>query len=129
MEINELTERIIGAAIRVHREWGPGLLESAYRACLAYEVADGGLRVEREVPLPLRYRGLYLECGYRLDLWVERLVVIEVKAVRQLEPVHQAQLLSYLKLSKSQVGLLINFHVPLLKDGIKRLVLGLEESA
>ncbi|MBI2571503.1 MAG: GxxExxY protein [Candidatus Schekmanbacteria bacterium] len=128
MEVNELTERIIGAAVEVHRELGPGLLESAYEACLAFEIADSGLRVERQVLLPLRYRGRYLDCGYRLDLWVERLVVVEAKAVTRIEPVHEAQLLSYLKLSSAKVGLIINFHVPLLKAGIKRMVLGLDES-
>lgn len=124
-EINEITELIIGCAIQVHRELGPGLLESAYEACLAYELGERGLSVERQKALPIVYRDVRLECGYRLDLLVEEAVVVEVKCVETLAPIHQAQLLSYLKLSGCRVGLLINFNVTLLKDGIRRLVHGL----
>ena len=111
----------------VHRELGPGLLESAYEACLAYELPDRGLSVERQKALPVKYRGVNVDCGYRIDLLVEGKVVIELKAVQRLEAIHQAQLLSYLKLSGCKVGLLINFNVKVLKDGIRRLVNELEE--
>jgi len=121
-KLNELTERILGAAIRVHRELGPGLLESAYEACLVYELMQEELRVERQKSLPVRYREVRLSCGYRLDLLVERSVIVEVKALDRLAPIHHAQLLSYLVLSKCKVGLLINFNVKLLKDGICRIV-------
>lgn len=120
--LNQLTERIIGAAIAIHSALGPGLLESAYEACLAYELTDAGLHVEQQKPLALVYRGIQLDCGYRLDLLVENAVIVEIKAVESLTPLHQAQLLSYLKLSGHPVGLLINFHVTSLKDGIRRLV-------
>ena len=122
MEVDRLTERIIGAAIAVHRELGPGLLESAYEARLLYELRDGGLSVESQKSMPVTYRGIRLDCGYRLDLLVERAVIIEGKAVRQVDAVHKAQLLSYLNLSGCRAGLLINFDVKLLKDGITRLV-------
>ena len=120
--INEITEEIIGAAIAVHRELGPGLLESAYEACLAWELTERGLKVERQKALPVTYRGVKVDCGYRIDLLVEEMVVVELKAVERLEPIHEAQLLSYLKLSTHQVGLLINFNVKMLKQGIKRIV-------
>lgn len=120
--MDSLSEKIIGAAIRVHRELGPGLLESAYEACLAYELRDSGLLVESQKPLPVVYRGVQLDCGYRLDLVVENQIILELKAVEKLLPIHEAQLLSYLKLSGLNRGLLINFHSQLLKDGIKRLV-------
>ena len=126
-ELNKITEIIIGAAMAVHRELGPGLLESAYEACLAYELPDRGLSVERQKALPVRYRGVNVDCGYRIDLLVEGKVVVELKAVERLEAIHQAQLLSYLKLSGCKVGLLINFNVKVLKDGIRRLVNELEE--
>ena len=119
-----LTEVIIGAAIDVHRELGPGLLESAYESCLAYELNDRGLYVERQKELPVLYRGIAVDCGYRLDLLVEELVILELKAVDQLPPIHEAQLLSYLKLTRLRVGLLINFNVRRLTNGIKRLVNG-----
>jgi GxxExxY protein len=119
---NRITEQIIGAAIEVHRALGPGLLESAYEACLAFEIAQRGLKVERQKPLPLVYKQVELDCGYRLDLFVEESVIVEIKAVDQLAPIHQAQLLSYLKLSDCKVGLLINFNVKLLKNGIRRVV-------
>jgi GxxExxY protein len=120
--LNRITESIIGAAIEVHRALGPGLLESAYEACLTFELTRRGLKVEQQKPLPVVYRDVRLDCGYRLDLLVENAVIVEVKAVDRLMPVHQAQLLSYLKLSGCKVGLLINFHVKLLKDGIHRIV-------
>ena len=121
-KLNDITEAVIGAAIVVHKELGPGLLESAYEACLAYELAEKGLKIERQKGLPLRYRGVLLDCGYRLDLLVESQVVVEVKAVEKIELIHEAQLLSYLKLSKCPLGLLINFNVEVLKNGIRRLV-------
>ena len=120
--VNEITEKVIGAAIAVHRALGPGLLESAYEACLAYELADRGLAIDRQKGLPVTYRGTKVDCGYRIDLLVEGLVVVELKTVERLEPIHEAQLLSYLKLSGCPVGLLINFNVKLLKQGIKRMV-------
>ncbi len=126
-ELNKITEIIIGAAMAVHRELGPGLLESAYEACLAYELPERGLSVERQKALPVRYRGVNVDCGYRIDLLVEGKVVVELKAVERLEAIHKAQLLSYLKLSGCKVGLLINFNVKVLKDGIRRLVNELEE--
>ncbi len=122
--INQITERIIGCAIEVHRTLGPGLLESAYEECTCYELSHGGLRLRRQVALPVVYKGVKLDCGYRMDLVVEELVIVEFKTVEVLLPVHEAQLLSYLKLSGMSVGLLINFHVPVLKDGIRRIVHG-----
>jgi GxxExxY protein len=126
-ELNKITELVIGAAMAVHRELGPGLLESAYEACLAFELVEQGLTVERQKALPVKYRGVNVDCGYRLDLLAEGKVIIELKAVERLEPIHKAQLLSYLKLSGCKVGLLINFNVKVLKNGIRRLVLGLKE--
>ena len=120
--LNRVTGTIIGAAIDVHRALGPGLLESAYEACLAYELAERGLKVEQQKPLPLVYKAVRLDCGYRLDLLVDDCVIVEVKSVDALEPVHTAQVLSYLKLSGCRVGLLINFNVQVLKRGIRRLV-------
>jgi GxxExxY protein len=119
---NEVTREVIGAAMEVHRALGPGLLESAYLTCLSRELELRGVPHRREVPLPVEYKGVQLECGYRLDLLVSNLVVVELKAVEHLEPVHDAQLLSYLKLGGWKVGLLLNFHTPVLKDGIRRLV-------
>ena len=121
-ELNHITDAIIGSAIQVHRALGPGLLESAYEACLAFELVERGLRVEQQKPLPLVYRQVKLDCGYRLDLLVEERVIVEVKAIDQLAPIHQAQLLSYLKISGYNVGLLINFNVKVLKSGIVRMV-------
>ncbi len=126
-QLNRITEAVIGAAMAVHRELGPGLLESAYEACLAFELVERGLSVERQKALPVKYRGVNVDCGYRIDLLVEGKVIIELKAVERLEPIHEAQLLSYLKLSGCKVGLLINFNVKVLKSGIRRLVLGLKE--
>jgi len=120
---DEFTGRIIGACIEVHRHLGPGLLESAYEHCLAHELALGGFRIQRQVPIPLHYKGLALDCGYRLDLVVDSSLIVEVKAVERLLPVHEAQLLTYLKLSGKHVGLLINFNVPLLARGIIRRIL------
>jgi GxxExxY protein len=122
-ELNRLSEIIIGAAIAVHRELGPGLLESAYEACLEYELLQFGLRVERQKELPVVYKGVHLDCGYRLDLLVESMIILELKAVSQLERIHEAQLMSYLKLSGRCLGLLINFDVEVLKQGIRRRVL------
>jgi GxxExxY protein len=121
---NNITQTIIGAAIAVHRELGPGLLESAYETCLAYELAQRGMQAERQKALPVIYRGVQLDCGYRIDMLLEDQVVVELKAVERLEPIHEAQLLSYLKLSGCKVGLLINFNVKVLKNGIRRLVYG-----
>jgi GxxExxY protein len=123
-ELNRITEAIIGSAIRVHKALGPGLLESAYEACTAYELMDKGLRIEQQKPLPLVYKQVRLDCSYRLDLFVEEKVVVEIKAVDQLLPIHKAQLLSYLKLSGCKMGLLINFNVKLLTDGIVRVING-----
>jgi GxxExxY protein len=123
MELNEITRMIIGSAIEVHRELGPGLLESAYQECLVYELLQRGLRIERQKPVPLVYKDVYLECGYRLDLLVEDAVVVEIKSVDAINPVHEAQLLSYLKLTGISIGLLINFNCKYLKQGIRRLVL------
>ena len=127
-KLDGITDKIIGAAIEVHRALGPGLLESAYEACLVYEIMENGLKVEQQKPLPVTYRNVKLDAGYRLDLLVESTVIVEVKAVDQLAPIHQAQLLSYLKLSGCKVGLLINFNVPVLKHGIKRVVDNYPES-
>jgi GxxExxY protein len=124
MSINELTEVIIGAAIEVHRALGPGLLESAYEECLCRELSLRDIPFERQRPLPLQCKGISLDCGYRLDLLVADKVVVEIKAVEAVLPIHEAQLLTYLKLGGWQVGLLINFNVPVLKDGIRRRVLG-----
>jgi GxxExxY protein len=121
-QLNGITEQIIGAAMDVHRALGPGLLESAYEACLMFELVSRGLKVEQQRALPVVYRDVKLDCGYRLDLVVENSIVIELKAIDQLLPVHRAQLLSYLKLSGLKVGLLINFHTKMLKDGVIRLV-------
>ena len=125
--LNRLSNVIIGAALRVHEEIGPGMLESAYEACLMFELLDQSLRVEREKPMPLIYRGRRLDCGYRLDLLVEEVIIVEVKSVERLERVHSAQLLSYLKQSKLKLGLLINFNVKWLQGGIKRVVNGFPE--
>ncbi len=122
MTLNELTHAIIGAAIKVHKGLGPGLLESAYEACLAYELEKLGLRVERQKPVPLIYESVHLDCGFRADLLVEGLVIVEVKARETLHPIDEAQLLSHLRLLDLRVGLLMNFHVLVLKDGIKRMV-------
>ena len=126
-DYNNLTETIIGGAIAVHRVLGPGLLESAYEACLGYELFDRGLSVERQKALPVRYRGVNLDCGYRIDLLVEGIIILELKAVEKIDPIHKAQVLSYLKLSDCNLALLINFNVRMLKDGIHRIVLNYNE--
>ena len=118
--LNATTEAVIGAAIRVHRALGPGLLESAYQVCLAFEMRRSGLEVATDVALPIVYEGIRLNCGYRLDAMVDNLVVVEIKSVSQLLPIHDAQLLTYLKLTGLPAGLLINFNVPLLKNGVRR---------
>ena len=123
MDVNEVTEQIIGGAIEVHKHLGPGLLESAYEECLCHELNLRGLPFERQRPLPIDYKGVKLDCGYRLDIVVANLVVVEVKAVASILPIHEAQLLSYLKLGGWNLGLLLNFHVPVLKDGIRRKIL------
>lgn len=121
--LNRITDSIIGAAIQVHRALGPGLLESAYESCMTFELVEQhGRKVERQKPLPVVYRGVSLDCGYRLDLFVDDLVIVELKAVDKLMTIHEAQMLSYLKLSGCKVGLLINFNVKILKNGIKRVV-------
>ena len=125
--INNITDKIISAAIAVHRELGPGLLESAYEACLVYELVQRGLSIEQQKNLPVIYRDVRVDCGYRIDLFVEKQVIVELKAVEELEPIHKAQLLSYLKLSGCKGGLLINFNVKILKDGIHRIVNDLDE--
>lgn len=119
---DQITEKIIGSAIAVHKALGPGLLESAYEECLCFELAEAGLEFKRQVALPVVYKGVKLDCGYRMDVVVEESVIIEIKAVERIVPVHEAQLLSYLKLAGIKVGLLLNFHVPVLKSGIKRIV-------
>ena len=117
-----ITEAVIGAAIEVHRSLGPGLMESAYAACLAQELRLRGVGIEQEVPIPIDYKGVHVDCGYRIDLLVEREVVVELKAVRRIEPIHQAQLLTYLRCTRKRLGLLINFNGPVLSDGVRRLV-------
>jgi GxxExxY protein len=120
--VNEIAEKVTGAAIEVHRHLGPGLLESAYDECLCYELSRQGVRFERQVHLPIDYKGLHLDCAYRLDLVVENVLIVELKAIEALLPIHKAQVLTYLRASQKHVGLLINFNVPMLKAGIKRVV-------
>jgi GxxExxY protein len=123
-ELNRLSEAILGAAILVHRTLGPGLLESVYETCLAHELNRRNLSFHRQIPMPVQYGGLRIDNGYRIDLLVENRLVVEVKAVQKTLPVHEAQLLTYLRLSECSLGLLLNFNVPVLKDGITRLVNG-----
>jgi len=127
--INQITGKIIGACITVHRTLGPGLLESAYEACLSYELNTVGLQFERQKPVPLIYHSVKLDCGFRADIVVERQVVVEIKSKEALHPVDHLQLLSHLRLLKLPVGLLINFHVTVLKDGITRLVNDYQEES
>jgi GxxExxY protein len=122
-ESEALSSRVIGCAIEVHRQLGPGLLESAYRTCLAYELQSAGLRFVAEMPIGLSYKGVELDCGFRIDLLIEDSLVIELKTVDRLLPVHSAQLLTYMKLANLRVGLLMNFQARVLRDGIQRLVL------
>ncbi len=121
MQINEITGQIVDAAMKVHSALGPGLLESTYEACLLYELGKRGLAVRSQVPLPVRYEEVVIEVGYRIDLLVAESVIVELKSVDEVAPIHKAQLLSYLKLSGNKVGLLINFNVELLKHGITRM--------
>ena len=120
---NELSNKIIGCAIEVHRELGPGLLENAYKECLAFELKKEGLNIEVEKPIPLFYREIKIDCGYRADIIVEDTVILELKSVDELNNIHLAQVLTYLRLAECSLGLLINFNVKLLKEGIKRVVL------
>ena len=120
---SELSGEIIGAAVEVHRELGPGLLESVYEECLCRELDLRDMLFERQKPLPLAYKGISLDCGYRLDLVIEDRIIVEIKCVEALATIHEAQLLTYMKLARVKVGLLINFNVPVLKNGIKRFVL------
>jgi GxxExxY protein len=122
MRLNDLSREIIGAAIKVHRKLGPGLLESAYEACLGYELEQLGFQVVRQKPIPLVYEAVKLDCGFRADLLVNGLVIVEVKAKEALHPVDEAQVLSHIRLMNLQLGLLINFNVLLLKDGVRRVV-------
>jgi GxxExxY protein len=126
MHENEISKYIVDAAYRVHVELGPGLLESAYEACLAFELREMGLKVETQKGLPVEYKEVKLDCGYRLDLLVEKKVIIEAKSVKQLDDVHMAQILTYLKLSGCKLGFLMNFNSLRIKDGIKRVVLNLD---
>ena len=123
MEFDDLSHRVIGCAIEVHRALGPGLLESAYEQCLAHELSRNGIRFELQYPQPVEYKGLELDCGYRIDLLVEGELILELKSVSKVAGVHDAQLLTYMKLSGIKTGLLINFNVVKLKNGIKRFVL------
>ncbi len=120
MEINKITEKIIGCAIEVHKKLGPGLLESAYEECLSYELKSAGLSIQRQVPVPVVYKEIYLDYGYRIDILVENTVILELKSIEAFAPVHEAQILTYMKFAEKTIGLLINFNVLLLKDGIKR---------
>jgi GxxExxY protein len=129
MEINRISGMIVDAAMKVHTALGPGLLESAYEACLVHELRKAGLRVRTQVALPVVYDGVQLDVGYRIDLLVEELVVVEIKTVESLLPIHKAQLISYLKLSGRQLGLLINFNTVHLRDGIKRIVNRLDQNS
>ena len=122
MELNDLTEKIIGCAIKVHRVLGPGLLESAYEVCLAHELTKAGLRAERQVKVPIVYEEIQLDADYFIDILVENTVVLELKSVEHMLPIHEAQLITYLKLANKKIGLLINLNVTLLKNGIKRRV-------
>lgn len=119
---DELSNQIIGAAIEVHKALGPGLLESAYEECLCYELKLKELKFEKQKSLPVTYKGVHLDCGYRIDILIEDLVIVELKTVTVFEPIHKAQLLTYLKLTGLWLGLLINFNVPILKEGIRRIV-------
>jgi GxxExxY protein len=122
-ERDALTDRIIGFAIEVHRQLGPGLLESAYEECLCHELHESGLSFKRQVPLPVVYKSVRLDCGYRIDIVVENCLILEIKAMERLLPIHEAQVLTYMRLSGVHTGLLLNFNTPVLKDGIRRLML------
>ena len=124
IEENEIANKVIGLGIEIHKELGPGLLESAYKECMYYKIGKSGLFVEKEKPMPLVYEGVKLDCGYRIDLLIEKKLVIEIKSLEALNDIHLAQTLTYLKLGNYKLGLLINFNVILLKDGIKRVING-----
>jgi GxxExxY protein len=123
MEFDELSRTVIGCAIEVHRTLGPGLLESTCRQCVAYELSEKQIPLQMEVPLPVRYKNILLDCGYRIDLLVSADLIIEIKSVETLLPIHQAQILTYMRLAKIPIGLLINFNVTKLQNGIKRFIL------
>lgn len=123
MEFDLVSKEIIGCAIEVHRRLGPGLLESAYEECLVYELLSRGLQLEHQKPVPIIYKEIKLDCGYRLDLLVEKCVIVELKSIDSFSPVHEAQILTYIKFSNMKTGLLINFNVTVLKNGLKRFVL------
>ena len=129
MRENDITEKIIGCAIEVHRALGPGLLESAYEQCLCHELSLSKLSFQRQIELPVVYKSINLACGYRMDLVVEVLVIVELKAIEQVLKIHEAQLISYLRLYKKTVGLLINFHVAVLKNGVRRIVNNFQENS
>ena len=120
MEINQITEKIIGCAINAHRCLGPGLLESAYEECMVFELKNAGFKTERQKPVPVIYKDIKLDCGYRIDILVENTVIIELKTADAFNPVHEAQIMTYLKFADKNIGLLINFNVTLLKNGVKR---------
>lgn len=123
VKFSELSNKVIGCAIEVHQTLGPGLLESAYQQCLHFELLSNGLSVETEKPLPVIYKGVELDCGYRMDIVVENEIIIELKSIQKIEPVHEAQILSYMKLSGIKYGFLMNFNSVLLKDGLRSFVL------
>ena len=127
MQINQLTGQIIGAAIEVHKALGPGLLESAYEECLSYELAHRNIKIERKKSIPLQYKDINLDCGYRLDILVEESIILELKSCDKIEPIHEAQILTYMKLLDIQIGFLMNFNVPVMKDGIHRYVNSFKE--
>ena len=127
MDINQLSSKIIGAAIQVHKALGPGLLESAYEECICHELSSQSSSIERQKPLAINYKGIKLDCGYRLDIVVENTIILELKACEKIEPIHKAQLLTYLKLSGLNLGLILNFNVPVMRDGIVRIVNVLKE--
>ena len=123
MQINELTEKVIGSAIEVHRNLGPGLLETTYEQCLAKELDLSGINFKNQAPLPIEYKGIKLECGYRVDFIVEKTLILELKSIEKILNIHKAQILTYMKLANINIGLLINFNVDLLKNGIQRFTL------
>ena len=127
MDINELSSNIIGGAIEVHKTLGPGLLESTYEECLCYELSLRGLSFEKQKPLAVSYKGIKLDCGYKLDVVVDNLIILELKSCKKIEPIHKAQLLTYLKLSGLNLGLLLNFNTTVMRDGIVRIVNELKE--
>ncbi|MDQ3010014.1 MAG: GxxExxY protein [Acidobacteriota bacterium] len=129
MKVNDLTGMIIGAAIEVHRSLGPGLLESAYEECLCRELMLRGIKFRRQLPIPLEYKGIKLEKGYQLDLLIENTVVVEIKSVESIHPIFEAQVLTYMRLGGWKIGLILNFNIEVLKNGIRRFVLGLENDA